>query len=466
MSWTKGPRRGWELFPLLTVLLLLSACGSDLPEERLSSEHFTVYYRSKTEPCAGLLEELEAHRLALVDWLGVPEPARIHYYIYEDRGDLRENSPCGGRPCAGERDGRLEVHTDRHLWLDDHELVHVYLRRVSDPPLVLTEGLAVALECHLGPIYPPDISLEDLLSQSAPYPGTPYYDGAGYLVRFLLDEYGKDRFLEFYRAAHGLDLARFRDAFEDFFGRDIEEAWELAARVEPYRVAACPCALGGARAGEDVSHDGASRCQLLSRLVFEVGDEPVRVEVDSRRRASFRLASCFGDTWAPTTGGVLFEASRYTRRDDPGAESLTRLLYASLAPGRYFLAPGHWDEAFALRVTETKAMGTTCAALEPDPLAPRLDLAFVWDKRDEPYVGIDLAEPSLRLLGGYPGGGTSSVPFCSSCGALEEECTTSVAAELSGETWLGPLTRLAQTLVSNPFSLELAAARDFVEDDE
>ncbi|NLE88290.1 MAG: hypothetical protein GX607_18050, partial [Myxococcales bacterium] len=54
MSWTKGPRRGWELFPLLTVLLLLSACGSDLPEERLSSEHFTVYYRSKTEPCAGL----------------------------------------------------------------------------------------------------------------------------------------------------------------------------------------------------------------------------------------------------------------------------------------------------------------------------------------------------------------------------------------------------------------------------
>ena len=113
---------------------------------------------------------------------------------------------------------------------------------------------------------------------------------------------GRRRFLEFYRTAHGLDLARFRDAFEDFFGRDIEEAWELAARVEPYRVAACPCALGEARAGEDVSHDGASR-------------------------------------------------------------------------------------------------------------------------------------------------------------------PTSVAAELSGETWLGPLTRLAQTLVSNPFSLELAAAEDFVEDD-
>src|SRR5690606_29163585 len=118
-----------------------AACSDDLPDQRMESEHFTVYHREGAEPCEGILDELEAHRASLVDWLGIEGPGRVHYYVFSSKEDLQETSRCGRRCTISDSD-RVEVHTYYPYSLDQHELVHAYLTRLSDPPVVLTEGLA------------------------------------------------------------------------------------------------------------------------------------------------------------------------------------------------------------------------------------------------------------------------------------------------------------------------------------
>lgn len=439
-----------RLVPFAPLLLLL-ACSADLPDQSISSEHFTVYYRANHRPCDGILGELEAHRSALVDWLGTPAPKHIHYYLYENSGDLQENSPCGTR-CGGERNDRLEVHTHRPR-LDEHELIHVYLQDASKPPLVLREGLAVTLECHLGPIPRPQLTLDELLAQSAPYPDSQYYGAAAYLVRSLLDTYGKERFLEFYLTSDGLSHTELPNEFESFFGQSLDEAWEHSANVDPWRVAACSCPLGSVSAGPETSLDEIHSCGFLSRAVFEITDEPVRVEVTTHRISTVQAASCFGDTWAPSSSGGLFESSRYTdpNKPDSDEELLTKFLYASFDPGRYFVATTD-PEPISIKVSKTRAIGPNCAELQADALDLPIDMAFLWRKGEQPYIGFKFSQPSVRLLAGRPSPGESFFPICASCGAPESECHSSFAWP-TGETWLGPLTHSIQRS-----SLELAPA--------
>lgn len=424
---------------LLGSALLLLACREELADQNLSSEHFTVYPQGIQKPCEGILEELEAHRLAVTDWLGIPGPEHIHYYLYDDLEDLRANSPCGRQArCAGKSAGRLEVHTSFRQ-LDEHELLHAYVYDLSLPPPVLAEGLAVALECGSVPPLRPELSLSELLSQTAPYPDIRYYDAAGYLVRSLLDTFGKERVLQFYIAAGALSVTELPGELERFFGVSLEEIWERSASLDSWRVSACPCPLGGTKVGQKTSFDGSHQCGFLSRAVFEVTDKPVRVDVTGSRDLQVRAASCFADTWMPSRNSPLFESSKYISLEDlePEKNPLPKLVYAHLEPGRYFLASVNF-EPFSFEVAETASLGLDCARLRTDRLAPPVDLAVLWTRGEKPHLGLELTEPSRILRAGIHVAREWPSPVRRSCGAPESAGEEFLSWPV-GEVWLGPL---------------------------
>jgi hypothetical protein len=59
---------------VVTLASFAPGCGGfDLPEEVEQTEHFRYYHRAGDQPCPELLTELELHRTATLEFLGLPE---------------------------------------------------------------------------------------------------------------------------------------------------------------------------------------------------------------------------------------------------------------------------------------------------------------------------------------------------------------------------------------------------------
>ena len=126
-------------------------------------------------------------------------------------------------------------------WFDRHELAHSFLYQFSEPgaepPMLLLEGWAMAVDGHPEPGPPASTVLDarrhfrewrgtstclrSILAPDLYHVGVGYaYDLGGPLVDFLLRRYGADKFLALY---NGIRPGSFDADCERVFGKGIDD---------------------------------------------------------------------------------------------------------------------------------------------------------------------------------------------------------------------------------------------------
>ncbi len=238
-------------------LVVLAACGSSktptssgvppLPVGQ-QTDHFVFHYAAGNSVNASWEE---TYHVWATGRLGVTLSQKIGYYRYESRQDMGDHT--GNYSTNGFADpARMEINT---LWsTDNHEVVHLYMSTFGQSTSLFAEGIAVAfqtdpatgdfrsvfngVEVHQacrgylasGELVLP---LDRIIENSgfrAVTDSTLSYREAGSFVRFLIDRYGLDRFIAFYKS--GVTLNDTKDAIKPRFAsamgvsfEDAEAAW-------------------------------------------------------------------------------------------------------------------------------------------------------------------------------------------------------------------------------------------------
>jgi len=212
----------------------LAACTSDLnlPSDRTwRSDHFVYQTRASDDAiCPDVLGPLEEHFAVLQGYLGFawPTDQKVTYYKFSDSDDFESNAGCG--PGAGGCAPGATVRSQTGL--DTHELVHAYLSATGHPPQILVEGVAVVLSCTADSYASrkPTQTWDQLaaVAYSAGDTVTVYATGA-WLVGYLLDAFGPQRFLTLYRRlSSGADAAAMDAAVQDIYGQPLSAIWTAA----------------------------------------------------------------------------------------------------------------------------------------------------------------------------------------------------------------------------------------------
>ena len=401
-------------------LLGSASCGAGRPKDNVvESEHFTLFYNDGTTPCDSLLDELEAHRAATLNWLGLSDVPHIHYYLYEDKEQLKRGSPCAR--CTVEAKGHVEIHTERG-GLDEHELIHAYTITRGSPPDVLQEGLAESLDCFPGAaINAPRMSLDDLLDF---VPNTEHYTAAAFLVRYLIMSYGTERFLEFYWSQVGESIADLPAALEKFFGSPLDEVWETAKGVPRWQVLSCVCPESELDPSVRTFNSGGEGCGFLNRGRFKSNGDPVLVAGLNRSQSPLRLVSCFGETWAP--GGNLYLTGSYRMPSGP----VTETLIATLPLGDYAVIPDSGkNNDYDFSVSPAIGWSESCNIDLPLPVEVNADQASQLSvvTRTDGYLAIQTSSSAVRTIQGeLPA--SDDVALCSDC-SPEASCEATFDGE-------------------------------------
>jgi hypothetical protein len=234
----------------------------------------------------------EAYLGQLVSLFGpTPEGWRIEYYRHASSSALRDRVGFEASGVTDLSSGRIDSVRDFH----PHELVHAVAGRIGRPPVFFAEGLAVAL-AGAGRWHGRDLdetarqaltvsrSLEPFLTQFTEQDPDTAYAVSGSLVAYLLDRFGIEPMVAFFREC-GSSPQGYERAFRRAYGRTVASAtidWQrgLAERAttsrEWYEPAGWPRSLqrGGAttEAAARPELPSASRPEYLAdAVVLEVG---------------------------------------------------------------------------------------------------------------------------------------------------------------------------------------------------
>jgi hypothetical protein len=314
-------------------LALAPACGDntpDLPSDQTwSSAHFDYHTRrTETRACADVLGPLERHFATLQAYVGFawPDGEKVQYEKFVDEEDVLEHAGCpddrGG--CAFDDNARTTA------VLDEHELVHAYLFRTGNPPPVLQEGVAEALSCHAASYGKPAVGPDDLAGLSALGPRSLVTYGAGaWLVGYLLDQLGPQRFLQLYgKLGHQASTAQMDAAFRGVYGQGLGDLWAAAVSEDhPRNTCVWECSQEAiALDGNPVSTDGT--CGVTVQHPFTLDAE---ASVSFTTTATIGVRGCGAVNLPPTiiAGGrpvlALYRlpAGTYFVEHDPGPDTLT-----------------------------------------------------------------------------------------------------------------------------------------------
>jgi hypothetical protein len=176
---------------------------------RRETDRLVMYFDDQVTDPAGDAAALDGHLARLEGVLGRPQRARIHWV----RG------PALGMRGMSIHSVALGTAASPAGWADRHELAHSFLYQFSDPwsepPMLLLEGWAMAVDGHPEPLAASALAaraqlgiwrgggpcLRAVLAPDLYHVGTSFaYDLGGALVDFLLRRYGADAFLGFYNA--------------------------------------------------------------------------------------------------------------------------------------------------------------------------------------------------------------------------------------------------------------------------
>ncbi len=182
---------------------------------RLETDRLIMYYDAPvSEPIADAVA-MDAHLARLEEILGKQQHSKIHWV----RGKALGMRTMSIHSIA------LGSAASPATALDRHELAHSFLYQFSqpdsEPPMLLLEGWAMAVDGHDEPLAltalasrtqlaiwrPGDSCLRSILGADLYHVGSPFtYEVGGAFVDFLLRRHGADKFLEFYNAIHPEDI--------------------------------------------------------------------------------------------------------------------------------------------------------------------------------------------------------------------------------------------------------------------
>jgi hypothetical protein len=178
---------------------------------RLETGRLVMYYDDFVRKPGADAAAMEAHLAHLEEVLGRRQHARIIWV----RG------PSLGMARMSIHSIALGSDTSPAHELDRHELAHALMYQFSrpgaEPPMLLLEGWAMAVDkhpeplaaaalacrCAIGADRPESSCLRRILSPESYHRGTSYaYDVGGAFVDYLIRQHGVDRFVAFYNSIH------------------------------------------------------------------------------------------------------------------------------------------------------------------------------------------------------------------------------------------------------------------------
>jgi hypothetical protein len=383
------------------------------------TEHFRYLVEEGAAVCADSGPLLERHYDAYTAYLGPALPAgqKFDYYLYKDVASLaNDNDSCAIGEATGCQEGKSIRSTVPIL---GHEIVHVVAGLRAQAPPLLTEGLAVVLGCLdtsdavAGPIVP-DPQLGALLDASAWWQPVDMdadrYAQAASFVRFLIDQHGRQAFLDAYfdlpTSASQSDWDRtFTAAFQSNVAAELA-AWmaagprfyseiclhvveqELPLLTDGHTTELQPTCPVGAF--------GIDRTQVTGR--FNVPQDRCRLKFESTGTYVARFHRVSGGdvtagvstaaTLAPGMGGLAFGASQF---------------FLSVPAGDYFLqasAPaGASPVPLAVTVSCAQPDGCSSADVRVDAtVGEPVFLLSRWSSLCLPDGGGRCAGPALELV--------------------------------------------------------------------
>jgi hypothetical protein len=195
----------------------------------VKTDRLVMYYDDRVTDPGGDMAAMATHLARLEEVLSRRQHSPIHWV----RG------PASGMRAMSIHSVALASEVSPVGWFDRHELAHSFLYQFSDrgsePPMLLLEGWAMAVDGHSEPLTETALAtrkqftvwrgtsmcLRSILAQDLYHVGTPFaYDLGGALVDFLLRRYGADKFLAFY---NDIRPESFDADCERVFGRGIDD---------------------------------------------------------------------------------------------------------------------------------------------------------------------------------------------------------------------------------------------------
>ena len=231
--------------------------------ERHDTKHFQIYC-ARTSPAAQNVEAIGNEREAAYEkiskLLGVEYPEPIILALYSDPESKRHDTRHIGDGLAL-GNNMVEIYGKIDPY---HELTHVLAGRLGDPPAMLNEGLAVYVSESMGAdalkqLGSPGLKLDDAVAAHrkqgqfilldelftftdiGPDSSRPTisYPEAGSFVKFLILNYGLEKFRQAYKSLENGDSAdtirKNRETFRTIYGKfpaDTERGW-LATLPSP-----------------------------------------------------------------------------------------------------------------------------------------------------------------------------------------------------------------------------------------
>jgi hypothetical protein len=391
--------RGWggsgvEFSMMAALMVAIPGCGdASLWRERTwTSTHFHYVARADDSgACEGVMENAEAHYGLLHGYFArdVPLVHRIEYTKYLDVADLAVRSGCppAAAACTGDT-GLASVRA-----LDEHELVHAYLRSLGRPPAMFEEGVAEALSPQGRTFVAPTFDWREVLAAPPVQPGVAAsvaYWAGGWFVSSLLHDEGPVRFLSLYeRLSPDSSADEVATAFAEIYGTSLDMRWQAArddhaemAGIPLWECAGAPIPLDG-QSHLMVDHcDGGGPFITFDGTPIDAMSSPTWS--DARLSAGFDLAGC--------SARETFHLSQlaWTGPGEIGA--------LDLPPGRYYLSPSVGQGSVRL-ASQVGLLSAGCAEVTAMVLPAPADHFTVGLGNGSVPRFVKLATPGNRAIG-------------------------------------------------------------------
>ncbi|HUW20396.1 MAG TPA: hypothetical protein VMW16_13950 [Sedimentisphaerales bacterium] len=226
-----------------------------LPQmEKHSTKHFDIYYQ-RGSPAEKEIEKIardrEAGYGAICEFLGKDSQVKIKLILFEDEKTKWFETGHQGRGWAY-GNTTVEVYNQQEQLDPYHETTHVLMGSLGNPPALFNEGFAVYMSERLGAHALEDlggrqatiyerarelktkgewIELEELIAYTEigsveSRPPVAYAEAAAF-VKFLIDNYGKEKFLRAYKKLKSSDNEKVHKRnvkrLAGIYGKSLEE---------------------------------------------------------------------------------------------------------------------------------------------------------------------------------------------------------------------------------------------------
>jgi hypothetical protein len=234
--------------------------------EKRSTKHFDIYY-FKNSTAAREIDKIAEQKdkgfAQICKFLGKESDLRIRLVLFEDGRTKHAETGHQGRGWAY-GNTIVEVYNEQEQLDPFHETTHILMRPFGNPPALFNEGFAVYISERLGAYALEDLSggrasiyervrelkrkgqwieLEKLITfreigSQESRPPVAYAEAASF-VKFLIDTYGKDKFLRAYKELKNSNskIVHWTNkmVLQNIYGKqlsELQEEWEKAFQKE------------------------------------------------------------------------------------------------------------------------------------------------------------------------------------------------------------------------------------------